>query len=350
MSAVDRLPAELIDEIFSFSCACVLRRPNPDRNLHQWSGWSDLSTLWSLCLTSRQFKNIATRHLYHCPSGARGVATWWLLARTLIACPDIATHVKGLYMDAFDDLGGSELPHDISTLYSSGQLVRAEGRPGEDHSWLLARLMLGKSAACLDLMTALCPNLETLDAVIDMELDSITFTRPQLFAFCPPKSMQALTSLTVSPKNTEDGMDLEEIWDLLNAAPNLTTIRCYDLKGCSDRLALTLGRVTSLDLRSSALDDDSLANIFCTFPNLETFTYQSGPTASEIPFFIWDIKDILRYALKLTTFTLDLAADEINWNFTDRQEYCDEDWDDLKKALGQRGIALDYKWRGSRQF
>ena len=85
-------------------------------------------------------------------------------------------------------------------------------------------------------------------------------------------------------------MSFAYILDLLKAAPYLASIYCSGLTSCNGLGGFELCHVTSLDPKSSAIDDDSLAEIFCSFPDLETFAYQSGPVHGEIPFFLWDIK------------------------------------------------------------
>jgi len=283
--------------------------------------YSDLSTLWSLCLTSRHFNDIATRHLYHCPFGAHDADTWWLLARTLISRPDIAAHVRELHLHKFHELEEPAPPREISDLFASGLLVR-NGHSGrtppsasDEQRWTLPRLMRGEPASCIDLMINVCPNLETLEATVDIFDDAKWYYIP-LFTFCQPQSMPALRNLTIIPKKIRDGMSFDYILDLLKAAPYLASICCSGLTSC-DGLGFELCHVTSLDLKSSAIDDDSLADIFRSFPNLETFSYQSGPEYSEIPFFLWEIKETLQFAPKLRRLSLDLAEDEMVWAFED---------------------------------
>lgn len=309
--------------------------------------YSDLSTLWSLCLTSRQLNDIATRHLYHRPFGAHYADTWWLFASTLISRPDMAAHVKELHLDEFHDLEGPALPEEISDSFVSDLLV-SNGRSGnapppasDEQRWTLTRLRGHEEASCADLMVSLCPNLETFEAAIDI-FDDVLWQYIPLFRSCQPRSMPALRNLTIFPKKTRGGMSFGCIWKLLKAAPNLTTICCSDLASC-DGLGFEMRHVTSLDLRSSAIDDDSLANVFRSFPNLETFAYQSGPEHGEIPFFPWQIEGTLQFAPKLKKLTLDLAEDEMLWDFEDVQEFTDENWEDLEKVLNQRGIAFHYK-------
>jgi len=372
MPMPNRTPTELIEEIVLYACAyCVPQGPCQRSPQHEdcpkypstafrctkypdVDHYSDLSTLWSLCLTSRQLNDIATRHLYHRPFGAHDAETWWPLARTLISRPDIAAHVKELHLDEFKDLKGPALLQEISDSIPSSLLVR-NGRDGrappsasDEQRWTLLRLMGGEEASCMDLMINLCPNLETFEAAIDIFNDVEWYYIP-LFTFCQPQSMPALRNLTIIPKKTRSGMSFAHILDLLKAAPNLTTI-CSSNLASFDRLGFKLCHVTSLDLKSSAIDDYSLANIFRSFPNLETFTYQSGPEHGEIPFLLWQIEGTLQFAPKLKRLSLDLAEDEMLWYFEDIEGFTDESWEDLEKALSQRDIAFHYKRCKSRSL
>ncbi|KAK0711735.1 hypothetical protein B0H67DRAFT_647085 [Lasiosphaeris hirsuta] len=181
------------------------------------------------------------------------------------------------------------LPDETTAFVESGKLCRGE-RCWETFKDILEPLGAGDAKACLEFMTALCPNLKCLEAVIDLTLKfdgSDSYDVPRLFKFCKPQAMQVLSKLTVSVKASWQSIDLWQILDLLRAPPNLTA-------------------------------PPASFEIFRVFTNLETSAYQSelldeGLIEEANPFFVWDIWNLVfQYAPNLKTFTLDLGGVEID--------------------------------------
>jgi hypothetical protein len=329
MQSSSGLPLELIHEIAESLCLHCTSPPTDRENdcgydgceKHGWSAEETkrVSTLASLCLTSRGFSKIATPHLYHCPTPGK----WWLLARTLITAKVKAQHVRQLQFGDFDrpqDNMNSLILQELSA-YSNERLNSAEGYDPEDFLAIdsLAGELHSKgwgiqnSNDLVDLVTALCPNVEYLQATLGYFAT---------FYLCKPNSLMALKHLDLRHADTEGGIHITDLTDFLRAAPNLTTIRLFQVdmetsdetEGIKD-LHVTLNHVKYLDFWRSAVGAGPLGMILRACPNLETLDYEAGGgCVGHDQFSPVEAKEmILRHAPNLRTLRLDLRLARLPW-------------------------------------
>jgi hypothetical protein len=290
-----------------------------------------LSSLASLCLTSRHLNSVATRHLYHRPSYMR----WWLLARTLLARTDLAQLIKGMRFANYRSVSKEDCPREVLAYFTEQKeayLDRVPETKREKHRRRLGEddLYEGNGNIELDIMASLCPSLTSLHAVVGYFGS---------FRFCTPQSMMRLHTIVISHADTELGLHLENARPLFQAAPNIASIT-YNMLSSSSGLDFALDKVTTLDLQYSTIDGESLANLLKAFPNLETFRYgMGGAIVSYVQFTVDDAKDaFLRHAPNLKSVVLDTL---------DNDHY-DEDWDvdemrEMGRELEERGVRFEFR-------
>ncbi|KAK4151393.1 hypothetical protein C8A00DRAFT_45398 [Chaetomidium leptoderma] len=346
MRLLSNLPAELIEDIIQVFCLGCTANPLAEDERYCYFGncrcpayrsapyhSSRVSALASLCLTSRQLNSAATRHLYHRPLGNK----WWLLARTLLARKDLGQMVRD-FPEKNYDMDGAELncPPEVGTYFAEYYQAYVDSLP--ENSFLMESALetlndvpfrRGENFP-LDIITSLCPNLETLSTDVDYF---------NVFRFCPPQSLVRLRSVTLAHADTEFGMDIGYSVHLFRAAPNIDNLTLYAAARCPD-LNLTLDKLTNLNLQPGAFSSNSLHHILAACPNLERFNYEMGYDNVGYEQFTlleaWDA--FLAHTPKLKVVRLDRGEvdyDEI-WN--------EDDAESLRRVMEDRGIQFELCW------
>ncbi|KAK4167835.1 hypothetical protein QBC43DRAFT_202808 [Cladorrhinum sp. PSN259] len=338
MALLTHLPVELVEEIVAGLCiACTPIETRCCYNSNCYCaemGPADLariSALASLCLTSRHLNNIATRHLYHHVHGQQ----WWLLARTLLSRKDLAQLIRSMRIGFGRGVNEADCPPQVVAYYNSQRKIYLDALPENYRNEAIYHLGNGKLYAGdgniqIDILSSLCPNLETLEAIISYF---------EVFRFCAPHSMPHLRSVVLSHSDTELGIDLGNVALLFRAAPNITHALFYMVNSCG-KLDATLPKLTSLDFQSSTFDGPSLVEILSTCPNLETFRYEmGGAIVGHEQFTIQEAQDVfLAHAVNLEWLCLE-AGDNYNW---------EDEWDaaeasEMGELLAERGVRFEFK-------
>jgi hypothetical protein len=288
-----------------------------------------ITSLASLCLTSRTLNSIAARHLYHRPD----CREWWLLARTMSTRKDLARHVK--HMNSlrwkyayFQD----EKPHRISGYYNKKpRLLEYADMTEADR---IALLSAGTDAS-KDIMCSLCPNLEHL--VVNDRCFREYFCRPR-------DSMMNLRHLEVRDvMDPEYGCEIADFASLFRAAPALTSLRFTEAGHCGD-LQLTLSHVTRVDLDWCNVDAESFGNVLRLCPHLERLSYMATLDSCETgeQFTPRDAQEnIIRHAHNLKSFHLDLS--ECEWVGREEEPDLEGEFDEAKRILTARGIDFTFR-------
>ncbi|KAG7289930.1 hypothetical protein NEMBOFW57_006307 [Staphylotrichum longicolle] len=290
-----------------------------------------ISALASLCSTSRHLNNIATRHLYHHVRGKH----WWRLARTLLARKDLAHRIRSMRIPSVTGVEEADCPPQVVAYYDSQRKIYLDAFLGDDRDEAMFHLgddelYKGGGNIPVEILSSLCPNLETLES------DIYYFGT---FRFCAPHSMLHLRSIALSHNDTRYGMSLEHVAPLFRAAPNITHALFCMVSSC-DKLDVTLPKLISLDFRKSTFSGSSLVDILSACPNLKTFRYEMGSAmVGDEQFTLREARDVfLAHAPKLESLCLDTSDNEI-WK---------EDWDEAEASevgglFAERGVWLAFK-------
>lgn len=234
-------------------------------------------TLAALSLTSRRLHAAATRELYRRPATHK----WWLLARTLLARPELARLVDELCFPGGFQSWADVVEADVSAEVLAYYRAKREAHIAtlSDHARQFYNCDLSSGVLnddnefeqAISVVVSLCPALKILEAEIGYF---------DMFHFCTPLSMLALHTVEVVHYDDRYGMNMEQMVPLFKAAPNLKVVRCRTISDEKyNDLGLTLPKVTKLDLQNAALHADALRAWLVVCPNLETFTYEGGPPA-----------------------------------------------------------------------
>jgi hypothetical protein len=350
MAQFNNLPVELVDAILQALCLnCTPPEDDGCRTCYspichcsaeEPADCSRVAALAALCRTSRQLNSLAIVHLYHRPICDSRMA---LLARTLLARKDLASLVRDLRIGEvhFDP---SQLDPETAAHFTRqfqaylDALSEDERESATAHSEPLDKngQFSDDAYVAVDIMSSLCPNLETLHA---------TLSYFEGFRLCAPQSMPHLRTVALSHADTELGIDLATAITLFRAAPNITRMTFYMISACSNLADVVLDKVTHLDFRNSALSSDALSLILAACPNVETFKYQCGGACIGYEqFTLREAKDaFLAHALPRLRL-LHLSAFE--------HVVLDEEWGDkaaereLEGAMTARGtrFELDRSW------
>ncbi|KAK0668394.1 hypothetical protein QBC41DRAFT_322008 [Cercophora samala] len=286
MAHFQRLPVELLTMIVEELCWC--RSPSPYVDCHcsaircrvhlgrEKTGLeADYQTLSALCLTSKLFNNLATKHLYHYIPDLVSDAQWWLLLRTLVTRRDLGQHVRSL--ESMTRSYGLAPTYPEVELYFQDQLRALQARRVEageslsvwDERQFKLQLNDGSSYSLISLLTCLCPNVESIHAQLTGWGDS--------FEFCLPRAMPMLRKVALEWHDTEGGLSLGFLTDLFRAAPNIESMIIDPCSQERDGVSgLTLDRLTYLELRQSMVGATALDSIYRLCPNLEVFKYETG--------------------------------------------------------------------------
>lgn len=202
--------------------------------------------LAALCLTSRQLSALAMPHLYHRPTCSQ----WPLLARTLVAHPELGRRVR--HLCTRDWISPDEALLGPSAAFPP-ELMR--NRDGED-----------TANGALELLLPLCPRIEELDAIRHHweTFSSLTGARP----------LSELTSVALTHWDTEGGFDLAKSAPLAVAAPNISALVGWQVDSCNGRAPFD--NVTYLRLGQSTISADHLRSALLSCPRLESLVYSAG--------------------------------------------------------------------------
>lgn len=219
----------------------------------------DIPTLAALCQVSKHVNAIATPHLYHRPTCRQ----WPLLARTLLARPDLARHVRHLstrdWVSVCFALKEPGFPAEVARYWDGKVEYHVEAGEGAAGECLEAENVE------MSLVVSLCPNLEELDTPL---------TQADAFAFSGPWSMRRLKTVVAAYDDPVYGMNLGALARLAAAAPSLSTLIGWQVNSCYDMPVP--GNVTRLRLGRSSMGIEGLRNVLRACPRLEAFGYSAG--------------------------------------------------------------------------
>jgi hypothetical protein len=335
MLSLDHLPVELIDQIAG--CLCHDCTPGHPQIRDAWGSEDDrekrqkVSTvvaLAHLCRTSKKLSAIATPHLYHRPAEGK----WWLLARTLIARPDLASHVRHLFDDSlwrhvfvlFNPEMMLDFPEEVLWGHFSGsEVIRAikDNFKTKDfgrevglslHSW-------GKSDV-LDMMVSLCANVREVAAEINS---------PEIFTRSIPGSLRDLRHVNFKHRESRERerMPLNLLGCIATVAPRVTTLTCETVKQNTENMMTmpTFARLVELRLEDAAIGLEPLRKFLVACPNLRSFSYRAGGQNSVFNDYVLEQftpleaqQAVVCHAPNLTSFALDMPNTHVNgpyWSF-----------------------------------
>lgn len=309
--------------------------------------------LAALCLTSRHLHNLTIRPLYHRPC----TKNWWLLARTLLSRPDLASHVKHLCFPEFFEYPDSlsDVPDTVLSYYKTNvDAYAATLRPHDaDEFWrLLAMddpLVDGNTNYPMTILTSLCPAVEHVEGVM---------MYGAAFEFCKPGSMPKLKTLEVVHYDTEGGIAMSNYQGLFKAAPGLEVVRGNALAfGEEDeeeeeeqgeeeerrpREQVRLEAVREVEFQYTAMGAGELRGLLKACPGMETFVYMGGGMLVGYEQFTPDeARDIiLENPGKLKRVKMDMEMADLsfaeNWN-----GWSDNDIKVAVEAFREKGIEFE---------
>ncbi|KAK4653402.1 hypothetical protein QC762_507015 [Podospora pseudocomata] len=280
MARLQDLPVELLTKIVEDFCWC--QSPPPHADCHcltirceahlgrEETGLeADYETLAALCLTSRLFNDLATKHLYHYIPDLDSDAQWWLLLRTLVTRRDLGQHVRSLDIVTRDYKTTPDYPEVERYLQDQVKALQAQRveAGGKLSPWEEREFSTGASNYLISLLTSLCPNVESIRARLTGDS----------FDFCGAQTMSMLKKVAFEWYDTEGGICLAGLRNLLQAAPSIESMIISPFsQEDDDKLELTLNKLTYLELRHSMVGAGALDSIYKLCPNLEIFKYETG--------------------------------------------------------------------------
>ncbi|GAB1313208.1 F-box domain-containing protein [Madurella fahalii] len=265
-------------------------------------------TLGALCLTSHRLRDAAIRPLYHRPNPHK----WWLLAGTMLARPDLARHIKELYIPVGLGTPESEsvIPPAVLSYFKTRVDAYNASLPEHRRNDLLcssegSTLTSDRDENGTPILISLCPAAESIKAVIGWQY---------IFPAYPPMPMPSLHTIELAHWDTENGICLRHMAPLLRAAPNLRVLRFFSLTDDSDdegaeMLGVTLEKVTEIELETSSINAETLEAVLKACPGLETFKYGAGgPLVGDEQFDPAQARDLmLQYGKNLKKVVIDLS-------------------------------------------
>lgn len=277
MACFNDLP---IENVMMIADALVAHRDTSVNDTERWNNelafanMARQSALAALALTSKGLNAIATPRLYRRP--VPYAKDWTLLARTLIERPDLAQHIRELYLLDMVEVADMETYPGgdiVSPAYEALVQQRSEGafKEEEDDEEEDDEEELDEEDAVrhdvLDLFTALCPRLTRIEAFVDC--------LGRAFTFSGPGSLPDLTDIHMHYAGDEGGWGLSAIRNLARAAPNLSTMTCGNVnRGFGPRC--TFGNVTKLRLTNSRFEPGDFEPIIQALPRLDTLDFVVG--------------------------------------------------------------------------
>ncbi|KAK4245248.1 hypothetical protein C7999DRAFT_34366, partial [Corynascus novoguineensis] len=242
------------------------------------------TTLAHISLASKWLNAVATPHLYHRPA----CSEWWPLARTLLARPDLALHVRYLYDYFQDDTfkewvndGDFPFPPEIARHFSTSRLARmALGEevipdyPPIREAW---DFWMWESAESFDMLASLCPNVR--------HIPMGPIRSPHPFTYSDPRSLMRVELVEIGLSHCkENSVDVNMLAQIATVAPRITCI-----------------------LWESNPKPEALARPLDACPNLRLLVYESlvrrwHSTTSETSYELQET--IARYAPNLTSLNI----------------------------------------------
>jgi len=239
------------------------------------------AALATLGQTSRRFNGIANGYLFHAPA-LTDPSRWPLLARTLIARPDLASkvHILEIDDDQFDSAdynnctwystfscnGWTRLP-EVMAFYNAQKAIH-------DPNGTPPYCVHTDRRSATKVLTALCPNIRKLSST-HVHRDAF------LFLGAPGTLMlNSLTEIDLNPPGHYNALALCN--ELLRVAPNLARITIRNIRWGfrfppGHLLATDIfPNVRYLRVENACLDRAILRQILEHFPNLEVFHYTAG--------------------------------------------------------------------------
>lgn len=323
-----------------------------------------LAALAHLRQTCKQFCDMVTWRLFHTLNSSTTRKRWWLIARTLIARPDLARLVKHISLGNVSSPGS--IPAEVTTYYTAqvADLVPYDNiRDFEDYDrdYLgLARvpepeevLTLGDLANAerdrymrdtdgietdgshppFAILISLCTSLKTVEFVAKHS------TKP--FSLCRPGSLASLRSIFASWEHFPNGFDIATLRRLLLAAPNISLLHLHGPWSCS-RLAdsaepVVLETVTEVRMARAALDQTSLVALLRLCPNLQILRYDAVTSVNPEQFTVPEaVQVISEHAHNLQHFELDTT----DWD--DFGGFCSDELLEAKSILAEKGIKCQF--------
>ncbi|KAJ4302566.1 hypothetical protein N0V88_002716 [Collariella sp. IMI 366227] len=277
------------------------------------------SILASLALTSHRLHALVTPILYHRPATSR----WWLLARTLLARPDLAAHVRHLslpddheWLEDEADAGEEVVAYWKTTLAA----YIASLPPGGHVSNFAPERRLAESSEdyAMPVVASLCPKVECIEAVVGLRI------------------------LALAHADTEMGIGLEALAVLASAAPGLEVLRgkCIADEGMragtgSPGWGGAMANVREVEMQWSAVSADSLKVLMRACPKMETLVYHAGGSmVGDVQFDPDEVRDVLlERAGTLKKVALELGESEwMGWDEPEERE--------IVEQFQQKGIEL----------
>ncbi|AEO70583.1 uncharacterized protein THITE_114732 [Thermothielavioides terrestris NRRL 8126] len=299
-----------------------------------------------LCRTSRRLNAVFTRHLYRRPN----LSKWGLLARTLLARPGLAQHVKALCFPlAFAPPNAdSTVPPEVLAYFNAQNTTYSQYTNWENWSYDLAGTPDGRiryEQRAMAIMTSLCPHALTLEFRLSW------FDPPLFFApgsmpplFFAPGSMPRLH--TVELPNCDDCdlwacLYLPWISHLFAAAPNLRVIRGFNFTVVShEDVKVTAESVLEVEFHHVSMTADGLRAMLKAFPRLETLRYR-GPV-SRLLFHPDEARDLLmHHAPRLKRVSMDLRGPTMTGAVADPwAQWFKEEKENTVQAFHEQGVEF----------
>lgn len=284
-SPFDRLPVELVDEIFEWLCP-FCATPVGFAKLKDWgsnifgSKYDKADALLQLTRTCKLVNAVATPHLYHHPMTSR----WWLLARTLLARPDLGLHVRSLldndklrHRPIAENTVLAPFPTEVQSHFADSALARAteeERHAITDTSlpWR-DRMTWSDSSETLDMLVSLCPDVQEIIAIVG------TLNTPNILIWSPQASLPNLRRFKLSKSSPGAGLSLNLLAQVATAAPNLTSVALFAVEQNASSLQTlpAMPSLVALALRDAAICSETLRKLLAVCPNLQSFTYHAAP-------------------------------------------------------------------------
>ncbi len=306
-SPLDALPLELVDEIIKPLCQYCTP---VDFQYRRYNQYASAEALLQLTRTCKLLSTVATPHLYHRPLTSR----WWLLARTLVARPDLALHVRSLLDNEKvreRPFAGREppeaFPAEVLRRFPDSALARATDEE---------RDAIVDTRVPWQVQTSWCDSSETLDMLVSLctavrEIDARTrtFNTPNMFIWSAPGSLPELKHLTLRHLSLGPSLSLNLLAQVATAGPNLTRVALYDLKqdAGGPQIMPDMPNLVALSLWKAAVCPQSLENLLAACPNLRSFAYLSAPIGAHEPVTRSKMaRALVRAAPNLTSLVLSL--------------------------------------------
>lgn len=282
---------------------------------------SNMKALAKLATTCKDLHAIVTPILYH--QVQCDPEHCFSLLRTLAGRPDLARRVKFLRLDF--DYGWAE-PKDKDEETFVLELAARHGwmptsrtgvetEDGHDQDEQAERKRAGEDLP-MNLMMALCPNLEHFSAVLGYFY---------AFDLLQPAALPHLKDVYIAHRDTEGGTHLAALEELYLAAPSIETFTSHMTEGVGTTI-LPLGNVRHVCLSWSAISPGCLRTLLKSCPQLESFEYGAGgPCVGFEQFSVPKMVKLLsHYVPWLKHLNLDIQGDPHFFHDSDDEEEDDE--------------------------